>query len=256
MHRLRGRWGRRLWTSLTPGMLDSCFKTLFLHPCTLCLSSRSMAWTLWHSKSEVGSSRKRIYDNTRLKGCELFPLPSCELLISNCCTLMALIISFSFNLAGFLEKWGLYEKAFRVPACLSFLLPFQYLLNWQEHFSHIWQRTSGFKYMVLRESLGKCGAGRKAETCWRTGRDGSAHSLSAWLSQQPRATAGWAGSSCIAPNHCWWHTVLMAYLIYLEERARCSPEYWGHRGEVRIWYVRDLGKTEGYCCDVVCVWEG
>lgn len=41
--------------------------------------------------------------------------------------------------------------------------------------------------------------------------------------------------------------------MYVEEKARCSQEYWGHRGEMRISYLMDLGKTKGYCCDVVCV---
>lgn len=93
MHRLSERWGRRLWMSLTPDVLDS-FKTPLLHLCTACLSSRGVTWTLWYSKSKVGSSRKRIYGNMRLKGCKLFPLSFCGLIVSNCCTLMALAISF------------------------------------------------------------------------------------------------------------------------------------------------------------------
>lgn len=93
MQRLSERWGRRLWMSLTPDVLDS-FKTPLLHLCTVCLSSRGVTWTLWYSKSKVGSSRKRIYGNMRLKGCKLFPLSFCGLIVSNCCTLMALAISF------------------------------------------------------------------------------------------------------------------------------------------------------------------
>ena len=38
--------------------------------------------------------------------------------------------------------------------------------------------------------------------------------------------------------------MLLAHRMYVEERAHCSQEYWGHRGEVRIW-VREGSREDG-----------
>lgn len=106
-------------------------------------------------------------------------------------------------------------------------------------------------FQVLQET-GKMQGWVEDRNVWRTSGDESTHNLSAWLSQQPRTRAGCAGFSCTAQN--WWqHMVLLAIHMYVEERAHCSQKYWGHRGEMRICYLGDLGKTKGYCCDVVRV---
>lgn len=123
-------------------------------------------------------------------------------------------------------------------------------------------------YTMLQEALGKCVTGSKTVMCWSRDRESSAHSLSLWLSPQPKGP-GWLGMpfpsiskplmSCgnsyayteerASPNPLWHSSLLTC----TQRRGLLQLGMLGRRGEVTIQHMRDLVKTAGCYCDVVCV---
>ena len=217
MQRLLERWGRRLWMSLTPDVLHSCFKTLLLCLCTLCLSSRGLTWTLWYSKSKVGRSRERIYGNIRLKGCKLFPLSFCELTVSNCCTLMALAISFLPS------TWLVF---FRNEACTRKLSVYLYVCLSSFPFNNFWTDRSISATFDKEHQVSNIRCSKKL---WKNaglgGRQKHAEGQAGCNSPQPFCLALPA-----AKGHGWLGRLLMhSSELLMAYGASCTPHV--RRGE-------------------------
>lgn len=81
-----GQWGRRLWASLTPGVLT----VISTHSCCLCVLC-ACPWEVWHELSWTANPRWEGEELMATGGVKAAPFLSflCELIILKCCTVTA-----------------------------------------------------------------------------------------------------------------------------------------------------------------------